>query len=177
MNPLLTRIGLSVIGLALVTHAQAATTITGTIASTLTLTTSCLVNGNAGSSALNFGALNFGSTTTLFTEVGAQVGGSGALSIQCSAGTNPVVKVRAGSHDGQSAGGNRALVDGTGNNFVPYDLYTDSGHNTILPIDGTVALTASTGAAQTVNLYGRAVGKVGLPAGTYTDTIAVELTF
>ena len=36
---------------------------------------------------------------------------------------------------------------------------------------------AVTGVAQTVNLYGRAVGKAGLPAGTYTDTVAVELTF
>jgi len=40
-----------------------------------------------------------------------------------------------------------------------------------------ISLAASTGVAQTVNIYGQAVGKAGLPAGTYTDTIAVELTF
>lgn len=74
------------------------------------------------------------------------------------------------------AGGTRALADGAGN-FVPYDLYTDSGASNLLAIDGTITLPTSTGAAQTVNLYGRAVGKAGLPPGTYTDTISVELSF
>lgn len=86
------------------------------------------------------------------------------------------MKVRAGAHDGQSAGGTRALADGSGN-FVPYDLYTDSGHSQLLAVDDVINLATSTGVAQTVNIYGKAVGKAGLPAGTYTDTIAVELTF
>lgn len=178
MQSLVSRLALSVLGLTLMTSASAATTVTGQITSTLILTASCLVNGTAGTSGLNFGSLNFGTTTSQFTEAGAQLlsGGSGALSIQCSAGTSPVVKVRAGAHDGQSTGGTRALADGAGN-FVPYDLYTDAAHNNVLAIDGTVAVGASTGTAQTVSLYGRAVGKAGLPAGTYTDTIAVELTF
>ena len=84
--------------------------------------------------------------------------------------------MRAGAHDGQSPGGTRALYDGVAN-YVPYDLYTDAGHSQLLAIDGVINLAASTGVAQTVNLYGQAVGKAGLPAGTYTDTISVELTF
>ena len=42
---------------------------------------------------------------------------------------------------------------------------------------GTITLPTSTGVAQTVNLYGKAVGKAGLPAGVYSDTISVELSF
>jgi spore coat protein U-like protein len=68
------------------------------------------------------------------------------------------------------------LYDGVAN-FVPYDLYTDSGYNNILASNGVINLAASTGAAQTINLWGKAVGKPGLPAGTYTDTISVQLTF
>ncbi len=98
------------------------------------------------------------------------------MSILCSAGTVPAIKVRAGLHDGQSSGGTRALADGSGN-FVPYDLYTDTGRTTLLAIDGTITLPTSTGVAQTVNLYGKAVGKAGLPAGVYSDTISVELSF
>lgn len=60
---------------------------------------------------------------------------------------------------------------------MPYDLYTDSGFSTLLPVNGTINLAPSTGTAQTVNIYGQAKGKAGLPAGTYTDTIAVQLTF
>jgi spore coat protein U-like protein len=166
------------LGLTLASSAGAATTVTGQITSSLILISSCQVNGAGGSTGLNFGALNFGTANSLFTNADAQVlgGGGGALSILCSSGTSPTVKVRAGSHDGQSTGGSRALADGSGN-FVPYDFYTDSGHSQLLAIDGVISLAASTGVAQTVNIYGRAVGKAGLPAGTYSDTVAVELTF
>jgi len=178
MHTLVSRIGLSLLGLTLASSAGAATTVTGQITSSLILISSCQVNGAGGASGLNFGALNFGTANSLFTTADAQVlgGGGGALSILCSSGTSPTVKVRAGSHDGQSTGGTRALADGSGN-FVPYDFYTDSGHSQILAIDGVINLAASTGVAQTVNIYGRAVGKAGLPAGTYSDTVAVELTF
>lgn len=178
MHVRLSRFGLSLLGLAMASTVNAATTVTGQITSTLTLISSCQVNGSSGSTGLNFGNLNFGTTDSLFTEADAQVlgGGGGALTILCSSGTSPAVKVRAGIHDGQSPGGSRALADGAGN-FVPYDLYTDAAHSTLLAIDGVINVGASTGVAQTVNLYGKAVGKAGLPAGTYTDTVAVELTF
>ncbi|MFJ4385448.1 spore coat U domain-containing protein [Pseudomonas sp. NPDC089408] len=165
------------LGLALASQAQAAT-VTGTISSTLTLTAACQVNGTSGTSGLNFGSLNFGTQDALFTTANAQVlgGSGGAMSILCSAGTVPAIRVRAGTHDGQSTGGTRALADGAGN-FVPYDFYTDAGRTTLLAIDGTITLPTSTGVAQTVNLYGQARGKAGLPAGVYTDTVAVELSF
>ncbi|WP_312154837.1 spore coat U domain-containing protein [Pseudomonas sp.] len=165
------------LGLALASQAQAAT-VTGTINSTLSLTAACQVNGSAGTSGLNFGSLNFGTQDALFGTANAQVlgPGGGAMSILCSNGTVPSIRVRAGAHDGQSTGGTRALADGSGN-FVPYDFYTDAGHTQVLAIDGTITLPTSTGVAQTVNLYGQARGKAGLPAGTYTDTVAVELTF
>jgi spore coat protein U-like protein len=169
---------LSLLGLTLASSAMAATTVTGQITSSLILISSCQVNGSGGSTGLNFGALNFGTANSLFTTASGQVlgGGGGALSILCSSGTTPTVKVRAGANDGKSPGGSRALYDGVAN-YVPYDLYTDAGHSQLLAIDGVITLAASTGVAQTVNIYGQAVGKAGLPAGTYTDTIAVELTF
>jgi spore coat protein U-like protein len=167
------RVGVALLGLAMAASAQALTTVTGQITSTLILTSSCKVNVGSTTSGLSFGTLDFGTTDSLFTTANGQVL---PLSILCSSGTSPVVKVRAGAHDGGSSGGTRALSDGAGN-FVPYDFYTDAGHASILPIDGTVALGLSTGVAQTVNLYGKATGKAGLPAGTYTDTVAVELSF
>ncbi|MBA1266391.1 spore coat protein U domain-containing protein [Pseudomonas carnis] len=180
MHVLVSRIGLCALGLGLASSLNAATTVTGQISSSLTLIASCQVNGSGAATGLNFGSLNFGTTNSLFTNADAQLlggtGTGGALSILCSAGTAPTIKVRAGAHDGASSGGTRALADGVGN-FVPYDFYTDSGRSALLAIDGVVTLATSTGVAQTVNLYGRAVGKAGLPAGTYTDTVAVELTF
>ncbi|MHC8332520.1 Csu type fimbrial protein [Pseudomonas sp. LB3P25] len=174
---LVLRIGLSMLGLALSYSANAVTTVTGQISTSMTLTSSCEVNGAGGSSGLNFGALDFGTTGSLFTAANGQVlSGGGALSILCSSGTTPAMKVRAGAHDGGSVGGSRALADGSGH-FVPYDLYTDAGYEDILAIDTVINLDPSTGVAQTVNIYGKAVGKAGLPAGIYSDTVAVELSF
>ncbi|MCK9797662.1 spore coat protein [Pseudomonas chlororaphis] len=178
MHALVSRIGWSVLGLAMASTANAATTVTGQISSTLILTSSCQVNGVGGSTGLNFGALNFGTANSLFTTATGQVlgGGGGALSILCSSGTSPSLTIQGGSNDGKSTGGTRALFDGVAN-YVPYDLYTDSGHSQIVAINGVINLAPSTGVAQTVNLYGQAVGKAGLPAGTYTDTVSVQLTF
>ena len=177
MNPWMLRAGLLVGGLLSAQVGQAAT-LTGTIDASLNLMGGCQVNGASGASGLDFGKLNFGSQVALFTSATTQVlaVGGGAMTIHCSAGAVPAIKVRGGSNDGQSAGGTRALADGAGN-FVPYDLYTDPGHSQLLAINGTVTLATSTGTAQTVNLYGKAVGKAGLPAGAYIDTIAVELSF
>lgn len=178
MRVLTSTLGFTLLGLMATSQVQAATTVTGVINATLTLTTSCLVNGATGTSGLDFGTLSFGTATSLFTEADGQVLGSGggALTIQCSAGTSPVITVGAGAHDGLSTGGTRALSDSNGH-FVPYDLYSDTGHSTLVAINGTIAPGLSTGVAQTINLYGKAVGKTGLPAGSYTDVINVSLTF
>ncbi len=177
MKPTLSRFLIASVGLLLASQVQAAS-VTGTINASLVLISSCQVNGSTATSGVNFGALNFGTQTALFTTAGAQVlaTGGGAMSVLCSNGAIPVIKVGAGAHDGQGTGGTRALSDG-GSNFVAYDFYTDSGLTTPLPINGTITLPTSSGAAQTVNLYGKAVGKSGLPPATYTDTVAVELSF
>ena len=163
--------------LLLASGAQAAT-VSGQINSSLVLTSACVVNGASGTTGLNFGSMNFGTATALFTQVSAQVlgGGGGALSILCSGGVVPVLRVGAGSHDGRASGGLRALADGVGN-YIAYDFYIDGATTTIMPVNATITLPTSTGVAQTVNLYGKALGKAGLPVGRYTDTVAVELSF
>ena len=172
-----TRCLLAGLGLALAANSHAATS-TGTLNSTLTLTAACQVNGGTGTSGLDFGTLDFGTQDALFASADGQVlgTGGGALIVLCSAGTIPEVRVLAGSNDGASEGGTRALADGSGN-FVPYDFYTDTGRTQLLGIGDPITLATSTGVAQTVELYGRALGKPGLPAGVYSDTVAVELSF
>lgn len=164
-------------GLLFASMAQAGT-VTGRIDAALTLVSACQVNGSSATTGANFGTLNFGTQDSLFSTAGGQVlrGGGGSMSILCSTGAIPVIKVKAGSNDGKSTGGTRALSDGSGN-YVPYDFYTDAGHSQVFVINGTITLPTSTGVTQTVNLYGQAKGKAGLSAGVYTDSVSVELTF
>ena len=170
MHARVSRLGVCALGLAMASSLNAATTVTGQITSSLTLIASCQVNGSGAATGLNFGSLNFGTTNSLFTNADAQLlggtGTGGALSILCSSGTTPAVKVRAGANDGASDGGTRALADGAGN-FVPYDFYTDSGHSALLAIDGVITLATSTGVAQTVNLYGLSLIHISEPTRPY----------
>jgi len=178
MKTTLSCLAASALSLLQMTTAQAAT-VTGQVNASLILISSCQVNGAVGSTGVDFGTLSFGTSPALFTTATGQVlnttSGS-ALSILCSNGTTPSVTVNAGAHDGLGTGGTRALADGTGH-FVGYDLFTNAGFSQLLAIGGVINLAASTGVAQTVNIYGRAIGAAGLPAGTYTDTVAVQLSF
>lgn len=177
LRTILATTGLSV---ALLLAAPAQADITGTINATLTLQAGCIINGqnyDNGSANVTFGTLNFGTQNTLFTQVDAQVlSGATGFTIQCSNGVTPSLSFRAGQHDGSGTGtGVRAMLNTTTpGQFVTYNLYSDAGRTTVIPIGGTIPLS-STGAAQTVNVYGRAFGAAGLSPGTYTDIVTVVL--
>lgn len=154
--------------------------ITGTIDATITLEAGCIINGqnlDDGAIGADFGTVDFGTENTLFLQSDAEVlNGGGALSIQCSPGITPVLSFEAGENDGEGAGaGLRAMAHASATGqFVTYNLYSDPGRTTLIPIGGDVTL-ASSGVAQTVNIYGRAFGEAGLVPGTYSDTITVVL--
>lgn len=155
--------------------------ITGTVNATITLEAGCIVNGqnfSDGAAGADFGTLSFGTQNTLFTQADGQVlsGGGGAFRIRCSPGITPILSFEAGENDGEGAGAGlhameNASAPGT---FVTYNLYTDAGRSTIIPIGGDVTL-ASDGSEQTINIYGRAFGEAALIPGTYGDVITVVL--
>ena len=175
MRVLKSTLGFSLLGLMLAGPVQAQT-VGGNINASLVLTSSCLINGVAGADGATFGALNFGTTTSLFsTATGQVLSGGSALRILCSAGTTPKLTLGAGAHDGEADEGTRAMA--SSGNFVGYDLYSDTGYADLLGIGDEVDLQLSDGTEKTVNLYGKATGKAGLPAGSYSDTISVVLTF
>ncbi|MCW2389222.1 spore coat protein U-like protein [Sphingobium sp. B11D3B] len=154
--------------------------INGTIDANITLEAGCVINGQShddGSSAADFGSLNFGSHNTLFTQADGQVmNGGSAFEIQCSSGIAPVLTFNAGQNDGEGAGaGLRAMANqAQAGQYVTYNLYSDAGRSTVIPIGDSITL-ASTGALQTVNVYGRAFGEAGLLPGAYSDVITVTL--
>lgn len=154
--------------------------ITGTVDATITLTTGCLINGQSfddGAGAADFGTIDFGTQNTLFTQADGQLlSGGGALAIQCSPGIAPTLSFAAGLHDGQGTGaGDRSMANaGAPGQYVTYNLYSDAGRTTALPVGGTIALDAS-GNAQTVDIYARAFGTAGLVAGSYSDVITIVL--
>jgi len=83
-----------------------------------------------------------------------------------------------GMGPGQNAsGGSNRMTDGT--NFVSYALYQDAAYTT--PWGNTVGsdteARTGTGNAETVTVYGRVGPQTTPPAGNYSDTVAVTVTF
>lgn len=154
--------------------------IAGTVDATITLQAGCIVNGQSlddGATGASFGSVNFGTHNTLFVQADGQLlSGGGALAVQCSPGITPILSFEAGLHDGSGVGSGVHAMEhtSTSGKFVTYNLYSDAGRNTVIPIGGDITLP-STGAPQTVNIYARAFGEAGLVPGTYSDTITVVL--
>lgn len=153
-----------------------AQTVTGTIDATITLASACEVNGSPETTGVEFGTLDFGTHTTLFSEATTELqteSGSG-ISIQCSPGSDASLTVTGGSNDGTVPGSGRAMSNGT--SLVPYDLYSDAGLLATLE-NGTSIPVTGDGTVQTIPIYGRALGTDLLTPGTYSDTVAVTLSF
>lgn len=154
--------------------------ITGTVDATITLQAGCIINGQRydnGAANVDFGTLDFGNQNTLFTQADAQVlNGATGIAIQCSNGVTPTLSFQAGENDGSGAGvGLHAMAHATdAGRFVTYNLYSDAGRTAIIPVGGGIVLSG-TGAAQVVNVYGRAFGEAGLTPGVYADVVTVVL--
>jgi spore coat protein U-like protein len=174
--------------LAWATPAAAQGTLSGTVAATLTLTSSCVISGDTVTSGADFGTLDFGAepanfTGTLTTQATGGAGGAGNTQIVCSPDVDGVsVSVDGGQHAGEGAGigdGARALANGA--DFLPYDVYSSSSFTTAYPVDGSAVSVpiATAGAAFDLPVFARInkTSAVALPAGTYTDSLAVTITF
>lgn len=175
----LRRLDLAIIfaGVAILHLPASAQTVTGTIDTTITLTSACEVNGSTATSGVDFGTIDFGSHSTLFSEATSTLdpgGGGGGISIQCSPGSDASLTINSGLNDAAVAGSGRAMSNGS--LYVPYDIYSDAAFLNVLANGASITVTAD-GTEQIVPIYGKALGNSGLQAGTYTDTISVTLSF
>lgn len=143
--------------------ARAATT---TKKTTLGITVAVVSNCNITGGTIDFGTYTIGQTTDLV--------GEGGLDYTGCAGATPTVELDGGREGNVSA---RKMSNGA--NRLPYQLYADSSRKTIWGT-GTAARGPSTlnaNGAGTLTVWGKIAGSQSVPAGTYTDTIAVTMTF
>jgi len=155
-----------------------ASSASGTIAVSLTVTDACVVNGATAftTSLGQVGAIDFGTQPGLFSTVNASLvatGGGSAISILCSPGETPTLTIGAGAHD--SSGVHR-LASGT--DYITYHLFTDSAYSDEITIGRALALGTTTTTAINVPIYAQTnSGGLVMPGGSYTDTVQVTLAW
>jgi spore coat protein U-like protein len=158
----------------LATFAQltAAATATGTFSVTATVNSTCTV----GTSNVAFG--------TYDPSSGSANNASGSVSVTCTTGSTYSIALDAGGNaGGASVFSNRRMKAGT-SNYLPYQLYLDSGHATVWG-DGTNSSSLNpasgtytgNGSAQGYTVYGQLTAGQYVAPGSYTDTVNVTVTY
>jgi spore coat protein U-like protein len=151
------------LSLTTINYAEASTT-TGSIPVSLTITASCTVQ-----SAAN---IAFGSQTAITSNLDT----SSSIGVVCTNATPYTLGLSAGIGTGATVA-SRVLTSGSAT--IPYTIYQDSGRTQVWGVTPTVDTESATGtgAVQTYTAYGR-VAPVSAPvAGVYADTVAVTVAY
>ncbi|MES2608796.1 MAG: spore coat U domain-containing protein [Pseudomonadota bacterium] len=166
-------------------------TLTGTLQSQIQLTAGCVIAGSSGNATgVNFGTLDFGTRPSTFTGIvnATAAGGegvSGPTQIVCSPDVLGIaIQVGPGSYAGQGGAigaGNRAMRNGNTAAYIPYDVFRDPSHSQAYPTGAPVTgiTVPANGVAFALPIYGQ-INKSdpsALPAGMYTDTLQITLTY
>ena len=175
-------IGLTALALAATAFATAPAkaangTSNGTIAISLNVGASCMVNGAAMAANLGqVGAIAFPDQSGIFPDTSASLiatGGGSAISILCSPGLTPTLTFGTGANDN---GGTHRMA--SGGNFLPYHLFNDAASSTEYTINKQISLGTATTTAFSVPVFAHTnSGGVVVAAGAYTDTVQVTLAW
>lgn len=139
------------------------TTVTSNFTVQATVAGSCQV----AATTLNFGSYNMFASST----------GNSTLTVTCTTSTGYTVALNAGLGTGATVAIRKMTSSG---NTLPYALYTDNGLTTLWG-DGTASTTTvagtGNGAAQNITIYGNVPAGSTAPAGSYSDTVQITVTF
>ncbi len=150
---------------------------TATLSVNATIVRGCLVSGATGQvTGVNFGTIDFGTHSAVRTGSETRLSGSGAggqALIQCTPGT----AVQVAADAGQNAQGSQRRLSNNAGAYVPYALALATAPATALVPNVPAGLTLGSSAAALL-LQGTATFPgFGLPAGVYTDTVQVTLSW
>lgn len=145
-------------------------------ASAATATGSLTVNASVASVCLiSNGALNFGSYDP---TSGSVLNGSTTVTLTCTLGTAYNIGLDAGAGSGATVALRKMTSSG---NTLGYRLFRDAGRtlnwgNTALTdtLDGTSSAASLT---NTITIYGQIPASSAVPTGSYTDTVAITVTY
>lgn len=104
--------------------------------------------------------------------------GTSIITATCTSGTNYDIGLDTGGNAANATTTTRAMGDG-GANYLDYELYSDSGRTVVWgdTIGTNTVNQTSAGGAETHTVYGQVPGSQFVPAGSYSDTINVTITY
>lgn len=145
---------------------------TGSFNVTATVAASCRITA---SPDLAFGAYDPADVNNT-----ANLDGQSSISVRCTRGTNANVALGEGAN---AAGGSTAAVPlrqmASGTERLRYDIFRNAGRTDVWGAGANAATftSASSITPTTLQTYGRIPAGQDVAAGSYTDTVAINVTF
>ncbi|MFG1173361.1 spore coat U domain-containing protein [Erwiniaceae bacterium CAU 1747] len=138
-----------------------------------------IVNGCvvSGTNTSQLGTLNFGTLpgiNSAATTADAVFVNNATLNLACTPGTTLSMSINGGVNYANSSR-NMKLTDHT--DLVPYRLYANAAHTTVIPLNTALSVAYSDADNITLPIYGLAQIPRVNRAGTYTDTLTVTLSW
>jgi len=146
------------------TPAAMAATATGTLNVSITIAATCTV---ISASSIDFGTV---------TAIGSNLDQNSSLTVNCSNATPYNVGLSAGGGSGATVATRKMSNAG---NEVSYSLYRDAARTQIWgeTIGTNTVAGTGTGSNQVITIYGRAPVQPTPPAGSYSDSVTVTITY
>ena len=141
---------------------------------TASLNVSATVTNNC---TISTAPLAFSQYDPVIANASADLDGTGRVTVACTKGATPNIGLGGGS---SASGTARRLSDGSGVNYLTYELFQDSGRSVAWTSSGSGMLTpvaATSKAARDFTVYGRIAANQDVPAGSYTDSVVATVNF
>lgn len=159
---------LAVLGAAVASNGAFAAQVDSPMAVTATVTGTCLLTANP---------MTFSNS---ITTLAAAVTAASTLDLDCTAGIPYKIGMGAGNNGLGFPNTTRRMSDGA-SHFMTYDVYIDAGYGNRFDdvITGGAANTISANGAGAISIpiYGKIPTQTTPPAGTYSDSLMVSVTY
>lgn len=156
---------------AMVSNAGNAATTTGNLTVLATVTSACLVT----TLPVAFGIYD--------PTSGTPTDATGTVTVTCTLGTTYTIALDDGANPGTPNDVNTRRMKATTSDYLPYNLYLDSGHATVWgdgisgSLNPTTGSFTATGLPQAYSVYGRIPINQNVPSGAYLDTVVATVTY
>ena len=134
------------------------------------LPVSASVSNNCAFGTIN--ALNFGAYDPVVANASTDLTGTGTFALTCTSGGSITIGLSLGGH---AVSTQRNMAD-AGTDKLSYNLYQDSTDTTVWD-ETTTKSDTGTGSAVTYTVYGVVPHGQNVPAGSYSDTVSIDVTY
>ena len=140
----------------------------GTVSGTLPVSASITNNCSFGT----ISSLSFGAYDPVVANSTADLSSTGTFALTCTSGDALTIGLSLGAN----AVSNQRNMKDSGTDKLAYNLYQDSGHSTAWD-ETTTESSTGTGSEITYTVYGVVPHGQNIPAGSYTDSVSIDVTY